>query len=556
MLSHVSDGVGSYFGIRFLINREIDRKPTSTMSVSSSRNAEATRWSVTVNLPDGHPEDGPYLQSAIDDITALFDEGEIRYAVGQFERGTEANRLHLQIFIILKEQHRGVWLSNRISGSPYLVPKKAVDDAVMRRYCCNPSKEGYVGPAFEHGGPWPLGTNQGQRNDFNELYARIQANELTSIWEAHDHNPNLVSRNWAHTQRCIDRVVGGNAWAQWLAQRNEANPYVARVWQFWLSKYLVESPREDRKVIFICDEAGGSGKSRFIDEFTAEHGSNKTIADLSSGRSADMSESLREKPCLDVLFVDITRSKNEFCRHVYDFVENLKSGKCFSPKFHSVMRHMPPPHIVIFTNDAIDLGGRKTGEREWDNTVDQWNNVYSSMPLTWDRYVWWDLDYSLNEPWDPTLNYGGSNFPPFKCLRSKEDKVGRGHYLPPHVATSGPEFNGDMAGDGPYVNEEWTTYDYSRWHIKHPGWPSPLLRYDNGDGAWWCMKTQRYVSRCSTEETAYWKYTRTGKWYRFTIQPWGSALTNFKEDVGYHRDWPVFFPPGFGPSLDELFGDD
>lgn len=497
----------------------------------STRNTEATRWSVTVNLPD-HEEES-WLLTAITDVGRLYESGEVRYAVAQYERGDDTGRLHLQMYVILRDQHRGIWVTNRITGA-YCVNKLAKDDAVMRRYCHNAAKPSYIRDAFEYG-PWPLNSRQGERNDMADLHARIKSGEIRTYEAAIEYNVNLVARQPDFTRYILELEVMKRLNEEWARERELASPYVPKVWQFWLRKYLIESPREDRKVIFVSDQIGGAGKSRFIEEFTIEFP--ETCRDLTSGKSGDMACSL-DIMNMRVLFFDITRSKNEFSKHVYDFAENIKSGKMFAPKYKSAMKRLPPPHIVIFTNDAVDIGGREirerisTRERTDANGQNFASYELTEIPLSYDRYLWWELRTDHRVIWSPSPQVKwGNRFPPFRSLSAPPDhytgELNIVPYIPPHVKTSGPEFNGDIAGDGPVSGGE-NRFNPSRqhWDVLEDVevWPHPRNMYtvwefdpsSDGERKMWCMKRGRLVKRNAVNpKYVWWKYRSNGAWYRF-----------------------------------------
>lgn len=400
---------------------------------------------------------GVYLQKAVDDISKLNDDGELRYACGQYERGGENHRLHVQIFLILKVKHRRIWVTNRINGA-HCEPRGAHLDDTLRGYCHDPKKAGFVRLAFEHG-TWPLESKTGERNDMNSIRDLIYAGEIRSMEEAIAHDANLVCRFPKFVEQLIEAQLLKQANDEWHTERGRSMPYKPMVWQYWLRKYLIEAPREDRRIIFVCDTIGKSGKSRFIEEFTLEFPD--LSRDLTAGKEADMACAL-EVAGMKVLFIDITRSKNEYTGHIYNFAENVKSGKIFKAKFESTMKRFPPPHVVVFTNDAIDLGGRETGKyrKVIDPQTRQWESyeVLSPCPLSHDRYLWWDLRSSHKETWSPEVKWGKKS-PPFKSLSKPvpaavdvEHLVGMGvivPYTPPDIATSGPEFSSDVAGDGP-----------------------------------------------------------------------------------------------------------
>lgn len=53
-------------------------------------------------------------------------------------------------------------------------------------------------------------------------------------------------------------------------------------------------------------------------------------------------------------FLDCPRSKQgEFIQ--YDFLEELKNGYLFSPKYESKVKTFKTPHVVVFMNEHPDM---------------------------------------------------------------------------------------------------------------------------------------------------------------------------------------------------------
>lgn len=519
-----------------------------------TRNVRATRWGNTRFLPSelmeyndrpDHPEVQAWVKRCEAEAQAMADQGVLRYVASQLERCTKTldpvtglGRLHLQEYYVTEGQVSGERMNEYLSGSSnFLLNKKASQDAVQRRYCRNPEKEGFVQLAFEIG-PWPLNSAQGDRVDWKFLNSAINAGEITTFEQANDLAPGLVRQNPTHIRDLIEAANLRRINESWIIEQAERNPFLPKVWQFWLRKYLLETNLEDRKIITVCDKEGCAGKSRFIEEFLRDHA--EIAQDIIPGRLADMAEAI-DVTRMRVLFIDITRAKNEFCNHVYDFCENLKSGKLFSPKFHSKMKRFPPPHIVIFTNDDIDLGGKPSGKSTWNGATKTYEEGVTPMPWTYDRYMWWDLTKNHLKTWQPGCRWY-DQCPPFKGLTFMNmiQPYVPGHLKP--VVTSGPEFNGDEAGDGPSnVNVErirgggiedyfgrnaygpialpggMATKNSPAGTWVDPNWPSPSYMRDRTAGAYWCMRDGMHKHSLNGDNPIiFWKYHRDGPWFMVT----------------------------------------
>ena len=70
------------------------------------------------------------------------------------------------------------------------------------------------------------------------------------------------------------------------------------------------------------------------------------------GKKADMSYVVRTD--CKTFFMDCPRSKQgEYIQ--YDFLEELKNGYVFSPKYESKVKTFNPPHVVVFMNETPDM---------------------------------------------------------------------------------------------------------------------------------------------------------------------------------------------------------
>ena len=101
--------------------------------------------------------------------------------------------------------------------------------------------------------------------------------------------------------------------------------------------------------MFVVDVAGNKGKSWFTRYFTSRH-ENAMI--LQPGKKADMAHVVRED--CKTFFMDCPRSKQgEYIQ--YDFLEELKNGYVFSPKYDSRVKIFKTPHVVVLMNERPDM---------------------------------------------------------------------------------------------------------------------------------------------------------------------------------------------------------
>jgi hypothetical protein len=109
-------------------------------------------------------------------------------------------------------------------------------------------------------------------------------------------------------------------------------------------------PKErNRKIIFVVDPTGGSGKSWFVRWWLSTNGELTQV--LSIGKRDDLAYAIDESK--KFFLFDIPRSQSEFFQ--YSVVEKLKDRMVFSPKYGSrtkMLQHCP--HVVVFMNEEPD----------------------------------------------------------------------------------------------------------------------------------------------------------------------------------------------------------
>jgi hypothetical protein len=133
-----------------------------------------------------------------------------------------------------------------------------------------------------------------------------------------------------------------------------------RPWQETLNNRLKHTP-DKREIIFIIDRFGNQGKSWFARYFCSIHDDAQIIV---PGKKADMSYIIKEE--CKTFFLDCPRSKQgDFIQ--YDFLEELKNGYLFSPKYESRVKTLATPHVVVLMNEQPDM--QKLSEDRYSITI-------------------------------------------------------------------------------------------------------------------------------------------------------------------------------------------
>lgn len=139
------------------------------------------------------------------------------------------------------------------------------------------------------------------------------------------------------------------------AIRTELSGAGLRPWQSALVD-IVKEPPCPRKVYWFYDFTGNTGKSFMGKYLMAWH--DATI--FTNGKLADMAYAYALSP---IVVIDLARTQCDKLDHMYQFIENLKNGILFSPKYDSGVKVFKAPHVIIFANFEPDR--TKLSEDRW-----------------------------------------------------------------------------------------------------------------------------------------------------------------------------------------------
>jgi hypothetical protein len=134
-----------------------------------------------------------------------------------------------------------------------------------------------------------------------------------------------------------------------LREKVKVPVHPLRQWQADLNQILLHEPNP-REIIFIIDTTGNQGKSWFARYYCDIHDNAQIII---PGKKADMAYTINQEN--RVFFLDCPRSKQgDFIQ--YDFLEELKNGYVFSGKYHSTIKTLKTPHVVVLMNELPEEG--------------------------------------------------------------------------------------------------------------------------------------------------------------------------------------------------------
>lgn len=314
-----------FFGMKFnsFTKRNVDdaRNKTSHREVVSNTlldhcfkmvAPQAKAWCFTLNN---------YTPQDVERLSVL-PEG-VKYLLFGREVG-EGGTPHLQGLVVF-EQRKRLNQVVAVIGQCHFTPCRNVPASVI--YC---KKDGDF---VELGSV----TTQGKRSDLDEFKDAVKGGMLSldDIREAH-------SEVLARYPRFVYEYIQQHTPPPVI----EAHPL--RGWQVELNAEL-NLAADSRHVRFIVDSTGNAGKSWFCHYYASLH---TDVQVMLPGKKADMCFALDST--IRVLFVDAPRSKQgEFLQ--YDFLEDVKNGYVFSPKYESRNKRLQKCHVVVMMNEDPDM---------------------------------------------------------------------------------------------------------------------------------------------------------------------------------------------------------
>ncbi len=274
-------------------------------------------WTFTLNN---------YTEADVERIDGLVqNEAKVQYIIYGKEVGANGTP-HLQGFINVNRRCSLQVVKALIGGNPHVEIARRVPAAIQ--YCKKDNDWKEFGA---------LKSIQGRRSDLEEFKDAVKGGMLSTL-ELREHHSEVMAR---YPRFVMDYI-------QDHSPEVSIPEYPFRPWQEFLHNKLQLEP-DRRKIIFVVDEVGNSGKTWFAHFFSRQKGNVAQV--LLPGRLIDMAYSLRAG--LKYVFMDAPRSKQgEYI--AYDFLESLKNGYVFSSKYESRIKSYDPMHVVVNLNEMPD----------------------------------------------------------------------------------------------------------------------------------------------------------------------------------------------------------
>lgn len=280
--------------------------------------SQAKNWCFTLNN---------YTNENIERLSTLIETNpKAKFLIYGKEVG-ENGTPHLQGFVQFSSRMRMNQVKEAIGSNPHVEIARNVNASI--EYC---KKEG----DFYEYGVYAGGT-QGRRNDLEDFKEAVK-NGLFALQEIRELHSEVYMK---YPRFCLEYVQD--------KQPEVVLPdHPLRPWQTRMVEKLEEEP-DRRKIVFVVDETGNSGKTWFAHWYVKKIGDVGQV--MLPAKKSDMAYALKQN--IKVLFLDAPRSKQgEYIQ--YDFLEDLKNGYVFSPKYESRAKTFNPMHVVVLMNEQPD----------------------------------------------------------------------------------------------------------------------------------------------------------------------------------------------------------
>lgn len=283
-------------------------------------------WCITINN---------YDEEDLSRLRKLSDEEICSYLVFQEEIGETTKTPHIQGYVVFNKGLRRTAVKKLVGDRANLtVPRGS---SLQNRTYCLKKKTSVPGTQQEFGELPPSPPNQGKRNDIRAFQeaVRLAQGQLTYKEALEDH-PSVCARCPRFVREYMDlyRIMP------------PIPSHELRLWQSDLEDLLTVPPG-DREIIFVVDIDGNAGKTWFAKRYCRAH---ENTQYMEPGKKADMAFLLQETT--RVLFINVTRQQVDHLQ--YSFLEAVKDGIVFSPKYESGMKHLSPVHVVVLLNQEPD----------------------------------------------------------------------------------------------------------------------------------------------------------------------------------------------------------
>lgn len=277
-----------------------------------------------------------------ENIPVIAHHPDIQYCVYQTEVCPETKRRHLQGFVQLKNRKRFNTVKLILGHDQiHLEPVAKNSSPQQAANYCKKVDTRVEGPQDE----WGELISKGARTDLINLKRRIDEGATYIDLVADETVISTVARCPSFVKELIqihDEKTG-------LADLKERYAEVElREWQDELTGYTQDKP-DDRKVLWVCDEKGGQGKSFWANYMVVQEGG----LVLTPAKFPDIAYLWKNAPPkTQTVIFDCTRTASDDANilSALQLAEALKNGCVHSTKYMPTMILRKPPHVLFLAN--------------------------------------------------------------------------------------------------------------------------------------------------------------------------------------------------------------
>ena len=131
------------------------------------------------------------------------------------------------------------------------------------------------------------------------------------------------------------------------------------VWQRMVIDMISEYPVDERKILWIFDALGGSGKSALTKYLAVQH---RAYVTGEAARYIDIAEGYQPFEIHGRLSI-FHYSRANSANVCYSAMESLKDGMMFSSKYQSAAKEFPPTHVIVMSNSPPVVEGNLSYDR-------------------------------------------------------------------------------------------------------------------------------------------------------------------------------------------------
>lgn len=266
------------------------------------------------------------------------------YLVYQTERCKDTQRLHFQCYVVFKTRTKFSTLKNISNTCHWEMRQKS--HTAAKAYCMK-SDTRVAGP-WEYGEDSSVPETKGERTDLKRLCDAITVHQNIDVL-AEDYGPEIMK--YTNGVRTLISIARNKT-----AKRKLANEFALFKANKWQAMALVKLERQnDRKILWIVDEIGNSGKTYLGKYLQSMWGA----AYFEGAAKSDVAHAYKFER---IVVFDYTRSNREYVN--YSILESFKNGQLFSSKYDSMTKTFSSCKVICFSNWEPDC--EKLSKDRWE----------------------------------------------------------------------------------------------------------------------------------------------------------------------------------------------